>query len=271
MSRDQIHGGPQPAGIRHRAGEQARRSLLDNKTAIVWAELVAEGVQKGIRRSGGSSVDASLLNGNTRSAAVNIQGKFVITPKNPTPAQTASAALLAQANFQPGLNPPWPSTEIYGSEYQVGVIVGAGNTVNAGISTPEIIIIDELGITTYSEEAEYELVWLLALGSIQAGQTAPPNTGAMMIPSRRGWPFGTADNPAELNGMSRLAPVGGLMRQQSNVILHVEHTGVNTPAYVPSVHYVEITMRGWTVRIGDDSKPISTGLGGITHDPQGMP
>jgi hypothetical protein len=113
------------------------------------------------------------------------------------------------------------------------------------------------------------LVWLLTYGLTQAGTV--PNAANLLIPARRGWPFGDVDNPAVLYGRSRLAPQSGPTRSgETDVFLVVMFRPAASPGpYVPWPHYVELSMRGWIVQIGGDGLVLGTNVGGPVMDANG--
>lgn len=272
---DNLTGAPSKLGIRHAAAAEAREIVSDSKLAIVLSEAIAQGVRRGHTTSGGLSIDPNLLYGNTRARPVNVSGKFVITPANPTPAQLAAASVIAKANFAPGAYPSIPYTDSFNEDYQTGIVQGVGATVRAKLRPSEVLVVDQLGITTFSEAAEYELLWLLTYGLVQPGGTQVPNAANLLIPQRRGWPFGTAANPATLFGYSRLAPsasTGPTKRGETTVYLNARFSPATpTPpgVYTPWPHYVEITLRGWKVEIGHDGLPMATNVGGPITDANG--
>ncbi len=274
MRRDAIPGAPNPLGIRQAANAEAREIAVSNKPLILTEQVIAQGFWQALRTCGLSSVDTNLIQGNTRAKPVNISGRFVVTPANPSGAQLASANLIAQANFAPGAYPAIPYTEPFSEEYQTGIVQGFGPTVKARIRPSEILIIDTLGITTFSRAAEYELVWILTYGlSKGAAPNAQPNLANLLIPGRRGWPFGTADRPAVLEGMSRLAPQQGSTKSgETDVYLAVNFSPASPGAgasYTPWPHYVQITLRGWRVQVGKDGLALATNVGGGTMDANG--
>lgn len=269
-STDDIPGALPTIRARNAAAAEAREIIGDSKPAILAAEAVATGVRRALRTAGGQSVDPNLLDGNTRSRPINISGKFVVTPQGPTAAQLASANSIAQANFAPGACPTFPYSDNFSEDYQTGVIQGTGSAIRIPIRPSEVLVIDSLGITTFSKSAEYELVWLLTYGEVLAG-TSVPNAANLLIPARRGWPFGDADRPAKLHGRSRLAPQSGPVRKgDSQVALVVQFRPAASPgAYVPHPHYVEIAMRGWLNQIGGDGLVLATNVGGPVMDANG--
>lgn len=266
---DEIPGAMPAIRARNLAAAEAREAVGDSKPAILAAEAVATGVRRGLRTAGGQSIDPNLLDGNTRARPVNISGRFVVTPQNPTAAQAAAALLLAQANFAPGALPAYPYVDTYDEDYQTGVVSGSGQTVVVDIRPSEVLIIDSLGITTFSEEAEFELVWLLAFGEIQVGSV--PNAQTLLIPARRGWPFGDVERPAELHGWSRLAPQTGPTRKgETEASLVVQFRDVTSPGpYVPWPHYVEISLRGWLAQIDGSGLVLGSNIGGPVMDANG--
>jgi hypothetical protein len=269
---DNLNGIAHAVPIRHAAAAEARQLVMDNRLAILLAEAVAQGVRRGHTTSGGLSIDPNLLDGNTRAKPVNVSGKFVITPANPSAAQLAAAALLAQANFAPGAYPAIPYTDKFAEDYQTGIVQGVGPTVKVKLRPSEVLVIDSLGVTTFSPAAEYELLWLLTYGLVNAAGTQVPNASNLLIPQRRGWPFGTAEDPAELFGMSRLAPSSGPTKKgETDVYLNARFSPA-TPSggvYTPWPHYVEITLRGWKVMIGSDGLAMATNVGGPITDANG--
>lgn len=270
QSAESIPGSLPSIRARNVAAAEARELLGDSKPAIVASEAVAAGVRRALRTAGGQSVDPNLLDGNTRSRPINISGKFVITPQNPDAAQLAAANLIAQANFAPGAYPAVPYADIYDEDYVTGIIQGTGTTIPIEIRPSEVLVIDSLGITTFSKAAEYELVWLLTFGEVLAG-TSVPNASNLMIPARRGWPFGDVERPAQLYGRSRLAPQSGPVRKGSTqASLVVQFRAATSPGpYTPQPHYVEIAMRGWLNQIGGDGLVLATNVGGPVMDANG--
>lgn len=268
-STDAIPGALPAIRARNTAAAEAREKVGDSKPGILASELVAAGVRRALRTAGGQSVDPNLLDGNTRARPVNLNGKFVITPQNPDAAQLVAANAMAQANFAPGACPSFPYTEAFEEDYETGIVQGTGVTLQQAIRPSEILVIDTLGITTFSLAAEYELVWLLAYGEVIASSV--PNAANLLIPARRGWPFGTVENPAELYGRSRLAPQGGPVRQGgTSASLVVQFRPATSPGpYTPWPHYVEIAIRGWLVEVGGDGLALGTNVGGPVMDANG--
>jgi len=257
-------------GIRDTAADEARRMLQDDKIAILLGELIASGVRKAVRMCDGGTIDPNLLDGNTRATPVNVSGKFVMTPANPSAATLAAALLLAQANFQPGVYPPVGAPENFGADYQTGVVVGQGPTLVVPIRPSEILVVDTLGITTFSQIAEYELVWTLAYGFVAAAGDAPLDAGLQMIAARRGWPFGGVARPAMLHGKARFAPQQGTKRDpDAAVTLAVKDTAVVSATYNPAPHLVLVSLRGWKVNTGSNGSAESTVLGGAICNPEG--
>lgn len=267
---DAIPGALPAIRARNTAAAEAREMVGDSKPAIVLSEGVAAGVRRGLRTAGGQSVDPNLLDGNTRGRPVNFNGKFVILPQNATAAQIAAGALLAQANFAPGAYPAFPYTDDYDEDYQTGIIPGTGTTIQVPIRPSEVLVIDTLGITTFSQAAEFELVWLLTFGEVLGGSSVP-NAANLMIQSRRGWPFGDVERPAKLYGRSRLAPQMGPTRSgETSASLVVQFRAATSPGpYVPQPHYVEIAVRGWLCQIGADGLVMGTNVGGPVMDANG--
>jgi hypothetical protein len=272
LVRDQLNSGPSPMSIRHQAAEEARRMVQDNKGLLVVAETIAAGFRKGQRLCDGGTIDPNLLDGNTRAIPVNIQGKFVITPANPTAAVIASAALIAQANFGPGVYPAVPFTDDLNADYQTGIINGIGATIRIPVGPSEILVVDTIGITTFSKIAEFELAWTLGYGFSQPAQDGPFNMGVQMIQARHGWPFGTVNFPAKIHGKARFAPQQGPKRPAdptaASVVLAVRDLGLTTATYAPQPHYVDIALRGWKVIVGGWGDAEGIVLGGPICDPE---
>lgn len=274
---DHIPGGPQETGIRDEANAEARRLLQDNKGAILLSQVFSLGMRQALGAANQQSIDPNLLDANATARPIEYESRIVITPGSPDAAMLAVATLLAQANFAPGAYPAPPITQAINPQfetYQTAILQGRGNALRIPLRAGEIGIIDELGITTFANQADFELVWMMAHGIVQAAATDPPSGGSPMIPQRRGWPFGTADNPADLRGLERIAPQTGPLRQSSNattsgtgidentgggsIVLNVQHTGVTSAVYAPQPYYVRIIARGWAVRIDPRSDQVVT-------------
>ena len=266
-NQDQIPNTPPVMTTRQHAYNDAARLLQDNKGAILLAESVAMGTRRGYELCNKNTQDPNFYWSNPRSEPINILGKFVVTPVNPTAAQIAAANLLAAANFNPaeGVIPPLSDYPTY----QFGIISGIGIGLQVPIRSDEVLILDSLGITTFSEAAEYELLWALLYGAVQAGSTAPTNQGTNLIPKRRGW-LGTAERPVQLQGNARLAPQQGPNRTgDSQVVIAFEHDGNQASlTYTPWPHYVELALRGWRVIIGPEGEVQTTGIGGPSCSPE---
>lgn len=270
QQRDQLPSGPAPISIRRKAQSEARESVSDNKVAVLTAEVIAQGVRQGIRMCDGATVDPNLLEGNSRATPVSITGKFVILPASPTAADIAAGNLLAQANFAPGAYPAFGYSENFGADYQTGIITGIGTTIEVNVRPSEIMVVDKIGITTFSQAAEYELVWTLGYGSATPSATGPFNLGLQMIQARRGWPLGGVDDPFVLSGKARFAPQQGPNRAPNAlVVLAVRHTGEASATYAPGPHYVEVVLTGWKPIIGAYGDTEATILGGSISDPGG--
>lgn len=266
-SSDAIPGAPSKVSIEHAAVHEARQLVTDNKVGILASELIGQGVRRGLRTAGGQSIDPNLLQANSRATPVNISGKFVITPASPTAAQLAAANLIAQANFAPGAYPAYPYSDNFAEDCQTGIIQGNGILSTIKIRPSEVLVIDTLGITTFSRAAEYELVWILGYGAVQPTGNVPPNVQNMLIPARRGWPFGDVENPAQLAGRSRMAPELGPTRSgETDVYLIAMFKPATNGAYTPWPHYVEVALRGWKVQIGGDGLALGSNVGGPVMD-----
>lgn len=265
---DSIPNTPPPMTTRQHAYDEAARLLQDNKLGILFAEAVAQGVRRGWEVCNKNTQDPNLYWSNPNAEPINILGKFVVTPVNPTAAQIAAANLLAAANFNPaeGVLPASPSDF---PTYQYGIITGIGLGLTVPIRSGEVLIFDTLGITTFSEAAEYELLWSLSYGAVQAGSTAPTNQGTVLIPKRRGW-LGTAERPVPLHGSARIAPQQGPLRTGDNsVIIAFEHSGNQASAvYTPWPHFVEVALRGWKVLVGPEGDIQTKSVGGPSCSPE---
>lgn len=275
---DHVPGGPQETAIRDQANKEARLLLQDNKVAILSSQVVSLGIRQALGAANQQSIDPNLIHANATARPIEYESRIVVTPSNPNAAMLAIAALLAQANFAPGAYPAPPITQAINPQfetYQTAILQGRGNALRIPLRAGEIGIIDKLGITTFAEQADFELVWMMAHGIVQATATDPPSGGSPMIPQRRGWPFGTADNPADLSGLERIAPQTGPLRQSSNattglgtgidddtgggtIVLNVQHTGLASGIYAPQPYYVRIIARGWAVRIDPRSDQVVT-------------
>lgn len=266
---DQIPNTPPAMTTRQHAYDEAARLLQDNKVAILLAEAVAMGVRRGWEVCNKNTQDPNLYWSNAGAEPINILGKFVITPVNPTPAQLAAADLLAAANFNPatGVLPASPSEY---PTYQYGIINGIGLGLTVPIRSGEVLIFDTFGLTTFSEVAEYEVLWALSYGAVQPGSTAPTNQGTTLIPQRRGW-LGTAERPVQLHGFGRIAPQQGPLRTgESTVVVSFRHDGdqSNPAAYTPWPHLVEVALRGWKVVIGPEGEVQTRSVGGPSCSPE---
>lgn len=254
---DQLNSGPAPAGIRQEAHWEARQLVQDDPTAIMFAERVAMGVREALATCGALAFEPNLIVGNVRAEQVELFRRAVIVPPNPTADQLAWATAMVKANQSP-VTFSTAGADTFPNFVQIN---GAGEVAGFDVNAGWVGIVDEIGVTSFSLQAEYELVWALGMGFAQTTSTATQNAAQMMIPPQRGWPIGSVATPGKLNGRSRIAPTNGSALNTTRISFRVQHAGTSSPVQ-STPHYVEVKLRGWKLQIGRNNRPISVGVGG---------
>lgn len=252
---DQINSGPAPAGTRQNALDEVRRLLENDAGAIYLAEAIAMGVRTALASSGSLQFDPNVVWANAKAFPVDLSFRGVVVPPNPTAAQTAAANLLELANRN-------PTTLALGDDpFEDFVrIEGNGSAIDFDVEAGWVAVIDEIGITTFSAQAEDELLWTLGMGFAAITSDAPQNPAELLVPTRRGWPFGDVVSPGKLNGRARISNQSGSPSNTVRVSMRVAHDAAAGAASTP--HYFEGVLRAWKVQMGRDNRPVSTGLGG---------
>ncbi len=266
-SQDQLHMAPSALGTRMRAAEEARNAVHNRPGAIITAEILAMGFREALASAGILTQDPNLLYGNVKAIPVEEFSQVVVLPTNADATTIASAIAYAKANAVP---PGYTGTVSVTAPFLTPAIPlsnlvfvsGSGSALGFQVKCGEVAVVDELGITSYDATAEQEVLFQLALGNQSTGNAAQNNVARQLFSQMVGWPFGSAERPAKLNGRERLAPQRGPMKIDGTINLIATHSGVTSSSYKAGFHYFEIVLRGWRMVIGPDALPESAGVGG---------
>lgn len=253
---DQLNMPPSPLGLRESALLEAREAVENRPDAIIAAERIAMGVRTGLATNGALAFDPNIEWANARAVPFDRFVRGVVVPFDANAAQLATAAAIEETNRNPAsFNSGTPFEEW-------ATITGAGEAIGVDVESGVIAVVDEVGITTWSLQAEHELVWALGVGFSQtADPTTPQNARIMLWPPRRGFPFGSADDPARPNGKGRLSNTAGSTSNTVHLSLMVRFLSTTTPV-LSYPHYFEAVVRGWKVPMGRDNRPLAASIGG---------
>ena len=257
---DNLHMSPSPLGIRQQAAGEARRDVQDNPSAIVTAEIIGMGVREALASAGLLTQDPSLLHGNVKAIPIEEFRQVIVLPDGADAVTIASAIAFAKANAVPPgytgtISTTYPFLTPPLSLSNLVFVSGSGVALETEVKVGEIAVIDELGITSFDSSAELEVAFQLAHGDAPDGNRIQNNVSLQLFKQRAGWPFGTAGDPAHLNGRERLAPWRGPVKKDTKVYLLATHEGETSSSYKPSFHYFEVVLRGWRMVIGPDALP----------------
>jgi len=254
---DQLNAGPTALGIREEALLDARKKIENEPSAIILAEQIAMGIRTGLATNGTLAFDPNIEWANARAIPFDLHVRGVIVPPSPDAEQTASADLIEEANRNP------VSFAAGASILEEWIrIEGSGEALGLDVEAGKVAVIDQIGVSSWSLQAEFELLWALGVGFAQTGDALlAQNARLMLWPPRRGFPFGADDAPGSPNGLGRLSHGAGSPSNTVRLSLMVRFMSSTTPIK-STPHYFEATLRGWKVPMGRDNRPVSAGIGG---------
>jgi hypothetical protein len=124
---------------------------------------------------------------------------------------------------------------------------GMGEAAGLDVPPGHCAIIDRFGVSTFSELAEFDLLWSIGVGTPTTGGvtlvSAPNQT---ILPQVRGWRYGTADHPAPIFGNRVVLPTQDPLRVSVFVTNSATTAGVPLQ-WKPTAYYVEVALTGWLV------------------------
>lgn len=213
--------------------------------------------------SGGRTVDPQGLCGDndfnfvvtyppSNADMIFVRKKVVVRPFNPAADQTASADEIVRSNKSMSQLESSPSGQ-NNNHTEIADVAGAGAAIEVEIPAGRLLVVDSLGIDSWSYLAEWELLWTLSLGASQAAGQAAPSGGKPILTERRGFPFGGVNSPFKILG-NRVTMAHRTARKLSLFVRHAGGATVATHKSYP--HYAEVLLQGWTVPVNKVGKPV---------------
>jgi len=123
------------------------------------------------------------------------------------------------------------------------IVNGQGEAAGLDIPPGHAAIIDTFGVTTFSDLAEFDILWSIGVGVVGLSSI---NANKNLLPQQRGWRYGSADHPYKLGGNRVILPTQDPLRLSAFAVHSIDPAGV-PGQWKPTGHYVEVSMTGWLI------------------------
>lgn len=223
------HGGPNPASNAALARAIASQNPID---AAIYAQRQA------LKGAPALGFEWASIYPPTSAQAIDKLGRAVVIPLSPTAQMTTTATELLKAM----LHPSGVATAPDSLTDMVANITGSGEVCGVDIPAGYIAVIDQLGVDSWSSQAEYEIEWSIGVG-VKVGTSAPVPSDLVANP-QRGWRQGSINQPATIKGYRVIKATS--TGQRLSVVAYND-AAVHGSYYTPAPHYVEAVIRGWLI------------------------